>query len=76
MPLVSEAAACHECATEAVLLAALKDRRWLVRKEAARNPHATERVLRIAALDPDERVREVVATHQKAGKAARIVSVL
>jgi len=60
---------------EMELMVALKDEDLWVRA-AAGNASATEAVLRIAALDPDERVREAVATNSKAGKATRIMSVL
>jgi len=61
---------------EVELLAALEDEDHRVRRAAAEHEHATEAVLRVAALDPDERVREAVATSSKAGTTARTVSVL
>jgi len=47
-----------------------------VRADGGGNANATEAVLRVAALDPDARVREVVARNSNATKAARIVSAL
>jgi HEAT repeat protein len=53
-------------ATERVLLTAVKDKDWLVRRAAAGNPNATERILLEAMRDKDPDVRLAAVNHPNA----------
>jgi len=53
-----------ETTSEDVLMVALKSENLYVRREAARNASATEVALRVAALDFDGRVGELVCCEE------------
>jgi len=54
----------------------MKDEVSWVREAAARNANATETVLQIAALDPNELVRRAARENPHASTRTRIIGVL